>query len=51
MAGRVVLALDQGTTSSRAILIDRGTIMADGRPDEVIPVYQSSMTPEVVGSH
>ncbi|MGA3318465.1 MAG: ABC transporter ATP-binding protein [Candidatus Korobacteraceae bacterium] len=35
----------------RAILIDRGTIMADGRPDEVIPVYQSSMTPEVVGSH
>jgi ABC-type polysaccharide/polyol phosphate transport system ATPase subunit len=35
----------------RALLIDRGTIMADGRPDEVIQVYQSSITPEVVGAH
>ena len=32
----------------RAILIDQGSIMADGRPDEVIPVYLSSVAPEVV---
>ena len=35
----------------RAILIDQGTIMADGPPEEVIAVYQSAMTPEVVGAH
>ncbi len=35
----------------RAILIDQGTIMADGPPEEVIAVYQSSMAPEAVGAH
>ncbi len=35
----------------RAILIEQGTIMADGAPEEVIAVYQSSMAPEAVGAH
>jgi ABC-2 type transport system ATP-binding protein len=35
----------------RAILIEQGTIIADGQPDEVIAVYESSMAPEIVGSH
>src|SRR5271157_146910 len=35
----------------RAILIERGSILADGPPDEVIQVYASSMAPEVVGAH
>jgi ABC-2 type transport system ATP-binding protein len=35
----------------RVILIDQGTIMADGPPDEVIAVYESSLTPEVVGAN
>ncbi len=34
----------------RAILIDQGTIMADGPPEEVIAVYQSALTPEAVGA-
>jgi ABC-type polysaccharide/polyol phosphate transport system ATPase subunit len=34
----------------RALLIDHGSIMADGRPDEVIRVYESPMAPEVVGA-
>jgi homopolymeric O-antigen transport system ATP-binding protein len=33
----------------RAILIERGSIMADGRPDEVIAIYEGS--PEVVAAH
>ena len=33
----------------RAILIERGSIMADGVPDEVVAVYENS--PEVVGAH
>jgi ABC-2 type transport system ATP-binding protein len=35
----------------RVILIDQGAIMADGPPDEVIAVYESSLTPEVVGAN
>jgi len=35
----------------RAILIDRGSIMADGPPDEVIPVYESSLALDVVSAH
>jgi ABC-type polysaccharide/polyol phosphate transport system ATPase subunit len=35
----------------RAILIDQGSILADGNPDEVIEMYKSSMAPEVVGTH
>ena len=33
----------------RALLIEHGSIMADGPPDEVIAVYENS--PEVVGAH
>jgi ABC-type polysaccharide/polyol phosphate transport system ATPase subunit len=33
----------------RALLIERGTIIADGPPDEVIAIYENS--PEVVGAH
>ncbi len=35
----------------RAILIDHGSIVADGDPDEVIEAYKSSMALEVVGAH
>jgi len=35
----------------RAILIERGSIAADGRPDEVIEIYRSSTATEVVGAH
>jgi ABC-type polysaccharide/polyol phosphate transport system ATPase subunit len=35
----------------RAILIEQGTIIANGPPEEVIAMYQSSMAPEVVGAH
>jgi len=34
----------------RVILIDQGSIMADGAPEEVIAAYESSVTPEVVGA-
>src|SRR5271165_110262 len=32
----------------RTILIDHGSIMADGHPDDVIPIYESSMAPVAV---
>jgi len=35
----------------RAILIDQGTILVDGRPEEAIAMYKSLLTPEVVGAH
>ncbi len=35
----------------RAILIDHGTIIVDGHPEEVIAMYKSLLTPEVVGAH
>jgi ABC-type polysaccharide/polyol phosphate transport system ATPase subunit len=35
----------------RALLIDKGSIVADGRPSEVIEAYQSSVALEVVGAH
>ncbi len=35
----------------RAILIERGSIAADGPPDEVIEIYRSSTATEVVGAH
>jgi ABC-type polysaccharide/polyol phosphate transport system ATPase subunit len=35
----------------RVILIEQGSIMADGPPDEVIAIYESSMAPEAVGAH
>jgi len=35
----------------RAILIERGSILADGPPGDVIEVYKSSTALEVVGAH
>lgn len=35
----------------RAILLDHGSIVADGRPDEVIEAYRGSMALEAVGAH
>jgi ABC-type polysaccharide/polyol phosphate transport system ATPase subunit len=35
----------------RAILIDKGSIMADGPAREVVEMYKSSMAMEVVGAH
>jgi len=34
----------------RAILLDQGSIMADGPPDEVIEIYKNSMLMEAVGA-
>ena len=45
-------SLDQvARLCDRTLLIEQGTIMADGRPDEVIALYQSSVTAEAVGAH
>lgn len=35
----------------RAILIDHGSIIVDGRADEAIAMYRTLMTPEVVAAH
>ncbi len=35
----------------RAILIDHGRILVDGRADEAIAMYKSLLTPEVVAAH
>lgn len=35
----------------RVILLDKGCIMADGLPDDVIEVYKSLLTPEAIGAH
>ena len=35
----------------RAILIDHGSILVDGRADEAIAMYKSLLTPEVVAAH
>ena len=35
----------------RAILIDHGNIIVDGRPDEAIAMYKTLLTPEVVAAH
>jgi len=55
-AGKTILFVSHAMTQvakhcDRAILIDRGSIVADGHPDEVIEVYKSSVTPEAVGAH
>jgi ABC-type polysaccharide/polyol phosphate transport system ATPase subunit len=52
-AGKTILFVSHSMAQvaaycDRAILIDHGLIMADGRPDEVIPVYENSMVPEAV---
>jgi ABC-type polysaccharide/polyol phosphate transport system ATPase subunit len=35
----------------RALLIDHGSILADGPPEEVTAMYANLMAPEVVGAH
>jgi ABC-type polysaccharide/polyol phosphate transport system ATPase subunit len=35
----------------RAILLDKGSILADGPPDDVIEVYKNLLTPEAIGAH
>ena len=35
----------------RAILLEQGAVMADGRPKDVIEVYKSLWTPEAVGAN
>jgi ABC-2 type transport system ATP-binding protein len=35
----------------RAILIDHGSIIVDGRADEAIATYRTLLTPEVVAAH
>jgi len=35
----------------RAILIDHGCLIVDGRPDEAIAMYKTLLSPEVVGAH
>ena len=55
-AGKTILFVSHSMVQvaeqcDRAILVEQGSIMADGRPDEVIQVYASSMAPEVVGAH
>lgn len=55
-AGKTILMVthsmeDVEKHCERAILIDYGTIIADGPPQEVIATYTNLMTPEVVGAH
>jgi len=54
-AGKTILLVTHSMAQvaeqcDRALLIDHGSIMADGDPNEVIEVYKSSMTPEAVGA-
>src|SRR5271157_4799168 len=55
-AGKTILLVTHSMAQvaehcDRALLIDHGSIMAEGDPKEVIEAYKSSMAPEVVGSH
>jgi len=52
-AGKTIIfvthSMDQvATYCDRTILIDHGAIVADGRPDEVIAIYESSTAPVAV---
>jgi len=54
-AGKTIMFVSHAMTQvarlcDRAILIEQGTMVADGPPDEVIAMYESSMAPEVVGA-
>ena len=54
-AGKTIIFVSHAMTQvarlcDRAILIEQGTMVADGPPDEVIAMYESSMAPEVVGA-
>ncbi len=35
----------------RAILLDKGSMLADGLPEDVIEVYKGLLTPEAIGAH
>ena len=55
-AGKTILLVthnmgDVREHCDRAILIDHGTMMIDGVPDEAIALYQSLMNPEAVAAH
>ena len=55
-AGKTILFVSHAMNQveehcDRAILIDKGSIMADGPAHEVVEVYRSSMALEVVGAH
>src|SRR5271166_5075660 len=52
-AGKTIMFVSHGMAQvarycDRAMLIDQGAIVADGRPDEVIPIYESSTAPLAV---
>lgn len=54
-AGKTILLVSHSVSEienncERVILIDQGKILADGSPDEVIALYHSLLTPEVVGA-
>ena len=54
-AGKTILFVSHGMAQvaehcDRAVLLDRGSIVADGRPDEVIELYKSTVVPEVVAT-
>jgi ABC-type polysaccharide/polyol phosphate transport system ATPase subunit len=55
-AGKTILMVTHAMSDvekhcERAILIEHGSIIADGPPPEVITTYTNLMTPEVVGAH
>jgi ABC-type polysaccharide/polyol phosphate transport system ATPase subunit len=55
-AGKTILLVTHAMSDvekhcERAILIDHGSIIADGVPREVIATYTNLMSPEVVGAH
>ncbi len=55
-AGKTILIVSHAMSDvakhcERAILIDHGSIIADGPSSGVIAIYTSLMTPEVVGAH
>lgn len=55
-AGKTILLVSHATGQieehcDRVLLIDHGSIIADGPPPEVIATYTNLMAPEVVGAH
>ncbi len=55
-AGKTILivshhAAQVAAICDRALLIEQGSIIADGTPDEVIAIYTNLMSPEAVAAH
>ncbi len=55
-AGKTILivshhAAQVAAICDRALLIDQGSIIADGTPQDVIAIYTNLMSPEVVAAH